>query len=131
MVPSPRHRLCRHSKRGREFAVTHLHAYGRPTAPMGERGQDDIAKDRPPLIDEFVLISAQRTPSTLGVPSKEYHIGKRVRIAFSRRDATSDRRAFSNVSRVVEFLLKSSHSTSNSAAADGAAGSDGPGAPAA
>jgi hypothetical protein len=53
----------------------------------------------------LALVSAQPTPSKLGVPFKEHHVGERVRIALSRRDTTLHRRAFCNLLRFAELLL--------------------------
>ena len=49
-----------------DFAVRDLRACGRMRAPAGKLGQDDIAKDRLPLIGESALVSAERRPPRSG-----------------------------------------------------------------
>ena len=71
--------LLRHGKRGRNFGVTDLPAYDWPSTSHGRvRGTMRLRRIAFHSIDEFVLISAQGTPSALGVPSKEYEVRKRL-----------------------------------------------------
>jgi len=100
-VAETRNLFCRHFERRRNFTVADPDAGGRRRPPAGERRHDDVAKDRLPLGGQPVVAGAELLPCALGVPSKENHVGERVRVAFPRRDAIVDRCAFGNRSRIV------------------------------